>query len=225
MRSKGKLYNPMQIMFLFHHGLTIFLVAVSLESNNYRSGVLTRLLLEPSDIGVYLSKISTPVYEAGNLDFSVVASLYVGNITLWTAARVIFYAFFNCQLTILYMRERYVWEYYRSWACLTLCVGMWMMWSLQAIWAVSMGTTVVKFLRSRTVLPDGIDAGQDEALLRKNESNIGERSQTEVFKKALDTLTQNTATLMQEEHLASQDGLRKRALDEKFPVPPMEPRC
>lgn len=160
-RAIGRLSDPMQAMFLFHHILTIFLVAVSLDSNNYRAGVLTRLALEPSDLGVYLSKISTPVYDAGNLPYSLIASMYVANITVWTLLRVVFYAFVNYQLTVMCLTM----DSTDPSATVTwvLLVGQWVMWTLQVIWMVAIGDVVQKFVRSGKTPMDAIDKGQQDA--------------------------------------------------------------
>jgi len=160
-RSWGNFHQPMQAMFLFHHLLTIFLVALSIEHNCWRAGVLTRLAHDPADIMIYTSKIYIAAYEKGKGSYLRVCFIYVITVIVWVSTRVVLYGWVNYCLHVMYLAKVDSWEPTHQIVCVSLLIGSWVMWILQVIWSYALGASMYQFVTTGHQPTDSIDKGQN----------------------------------------------------------------
>jgi hypothetical protein len=160
--------TSMQIMFLFHHVLTIFLVSLSIQYCGFRAGVITRLLFGPVDLVLYSSKILAIFANDGQFPFEGMVALYIVNNVLWIALRVVGYGW---MISSLWSMLRVVgtpnmygvpWMYPVTWS---LWIGCMVMWLLQLIWGIALFEATVKYITKKSS-SDALDRGQGDGQAR-----------------------------------------------------------
>lgn len=152
------------MMFLFHHVLTIFLVALSIQFCSFRFGVITRLLFGPVDLVLYTSKILATLTKEGKFPWKAMAGIYIVNNILWNCLRIIGYGW------MCYAAWR-VWRYscfpnmhgipWMYTVSTLLMVGCVVMWSLQFIWGIALLQATGKFIAGKSG-GDALDNGQGD---------------------------------------------------------------
>jgi hypothetical protein len=165
-RSAGQKRDLAQMSFLLHHVLTVGLVAGAVAVGGWRAGILTRLIHDPADVVLYLSKLYQGAYGQGHGSLSTMRLAYVLSLVTWFLTRVVLYGYFNVAITIMW------WDNISVWGGVTLCVmtllllGSILMQSLQILWFVALSTATVKFFKTqgnKESLRDHLDEGQPEA--------------------------------------------------------------
>jgi hypothetical protein len=160
-RCAGNFRSPMQAMFLFHHVLTLFLVALSVEWRCWRAGVLTRLCHGPADVGIYGGKVMIAAHGLGHVKNWIMATTYIMVTLTWWVLRVYMYGTVIYTLHLMYNLKSSEWETAQWWVCTSLLYGSWMMWILQVIWGFNLTGNTVRFLRYNDRGYDSIDTGQN----------------------------------------------------------------
>jgi hypothetical protein len=158
--------TSMQMMFLFHHVLTIFLVALSIQYCSFRCGVITRLLFGPVDLVLYSSKILSTFAKEGKFPFKAMAAIYIVNNILWISLRIIGYGWMIFQAYRMWSAHAHANMFGVPWmypVATSLLVGCIVMWLLQLIWGIALFEATVKYIGNRGKSSgDAMDRGQGD---------------------------------------------------------------